>query len=752
MRRLSVLFLALLALLTLALTSCGNHKLFRNGKSEYTIILSPDATESERYAAEELRYWIKEVSWTDLPLADLSGGVRGKRLVVGFNPLVSEMVPEAVKPEDRDDSFTVRSVGGDILFWGGSLRGTLYAVYSFLEEELGCRWYSSKVSVAPHKDVWSFNKLDRHEEPGIKIRDNCVLDVRSNPVFSARTRNNFVRLPGNNPGETIPGTAEGYWGVHAMGYLVSPAEFYSTHPEYFSMRDGKRVPRYAQLCLSNPEVLDICIDRIKDVMRREPDYLIYSVEQNDNQEFCQCDECTALAEKYGGQSGLMVWFVNQVADAVKEEFPDKYIGTFAYQYTRHAPKDIAPRDNVVIRLCSIECCMFHEYDDCELNVDFLKDLRDWSAIAPHLYIWDYVTDFAQYSLPVANWKTMGPHIKDFRDNNAIGILEEGDYQTVSCELREMRSWLLAKLMWNPDADVDALIKDFTDGYYGAAGPFIREYLELEDSILRRPGIHSDCYISASDPMYTNEFIFEGRKIFAAAKEAVASDQILYDRVETAEMPLCLLLMQKNPIVGFQEGADDLVRSVVEREGIDRMAEGEWSGGVVSAKRLMEQFDRLEKGMKEAPEFPAADVKATIQGVAYKKYEGPFMSTSQMLTKGKLVNSGIMPWIGIDNDPDNDHFGYVFDCWFKAEQDGVHQFTVVSDDGAVLLIDGSEVLDIDGSHSVQTGLAMVNLAKGLHRFTLRYFEDCEGQSLDIYLAAPDGYNGHLPASRLFTPNQ
>ena len=258
----------LLAIISLALTSCGSHELFKDGQSAYTIVLDPDATESERYAAEELRHWIKEVSGTDLPVADLSGGTSGKRLIVGFNQLVTELVPEAVKPEDRDDSFTVRSVGGDVLFWGGSLRGTLYAVYSFLEEDLGCRWYSSEVSVAPHKDAWSFGKLDRHEEPGIKIRDNCVLDVRSNPAFSARTRNNFVRLPGINPGETIPGTAEGYWGVHAMGYLVSPAEFYSSHPEYFSLRDGKRLSSYAQLCLSNPEVLEVCVDRIKEVMRQ----------------------------------------------------------------------------------------------------------------------------------------------------------------------------------------------------------------------------------------------------------------------------------------------------------------------------------------------------------------------------------------------------------------------------------------------------------------------------------------------------
>ncbi|MBP3269652.1 MAG: DUF4838 domain-containing protein [Bacteroidales bacterium] len=747
MRKSTTLFLTLLALI---FTSCGSHELFKDGSSDYSIVLASDATESERYAAEELKYWIKEVSGADLPVVDLSGGTPGKRLIVGFNSLVEDLVHGAVKPKDRDDSFTLKSVGGDILFWGGSLRGTLYAVYSFLEEELGCRWYSSKVSVAPHADSWSFTSLERHEEPGIIIRDNCVLEARVNPTFSARTRNNFVRLPGKNPGETIPGTAEGYWGVHAMGYLMPPSEYFGKHPEYYSLRDGKRQSGYAQLCLSNPEVLQICVDKIREVMRRETDYLIYSMEQADNQLYCQCDACEALAQKYGGQSGVMVWFVNQVADAVKDEFPDKFIGTFAYQYTRHAPQNIVPRDNVVIRLCSIECCMFHEYDECEQNKAFLKDLRDWSAIAPHLYIWDYVTDFAQYCLPVANWKTMAPHIKDFRDNNAIGILEEGDYQTVSCELREMRTWVLAKLMWNPDADVDALIKDFSDGYYGAAGPYIREYIELEERILKRPGIHSDCYIDASDTMYTDEFISEGRKIFAAAKEAVASDPVLSDRVETAEMPLCFLLMARNPVIGIQEGADALVRRVIEREGIDRMAEGDWAGGVMEAKFLLDSYDQLLEKMKNAPEFPATDLETAIQGVSFEKYEGSFMTTAQMTRKGKMVHKGSMPWIKIDDEPEKDHFGYVFDCWFKATEDGIHQFKVVSDDGTVLRIDGNEVINLDGSHSPQTSMAFVNLKKGFHRFNLKYFDDCEGQCLDIRLAAPDGYNGNLPARRLFLP--
>ena len=595
------------------LTSCTKrYVLFSHGRSSYVIVVDADAPASERYAAQELRDWLREVSGAELPIvASIDSGCPDHRLIVGYNELTARLVPVAERPDDRDDSFTWQNVGGDILFWGGAKRGTLYAVYSFLEEEMGCRWYSATVSVAPKRKAWSFHakwkglpsRFYWHETPGIQIRDNCVWDARTIPAFSARLRNNFVRLPkptegvdlNQRWGPTLEGTAEGYWGVHAMGSFISPKEYFDSHPEYFSLRDGKRQSGYTQLCLSNPDVLRICTEKVREVMRREPDYLIYSMEQNDDMQPCQCDACQAIVQQYGGESGIMVWFVNQVADAIKDEFPDKFIGTFAYQYTRHAPTGIVPRENVVIRLCSIECCLLHGYDECEQNREFLRDLEAWGKIAPHLYIWDYVTDFALYCLPVANWHTMQSHIQDFRDNHAIGILEEGDYQTPTCELRELRTWLLSKLMWNPDADVEYLIRDFTDGYYGAAGRYIRDYLALEDSILRRPDMHTNCYASTGHPMFTDEFIREGRRLFAEAKAAVAADSALVARVETAEFPLCLLQMERMPEEGVRDGADVLFEKVARREGYSQMTEFNPS---VNVNSYLEKFSKISLEFKK----------------------------------------------------------------------------------------------------------------------------------------------------------
>ena len=716
----------------IALVSCqeGRYALFENGRSEYVIVLEGDATDVDRYAAQELQFWLKQVSGAAIPISEEASA--GKRLILRCEDSAS-----------RDDSFRYYSDGADIHFVGKGIRATLYAVYAFLEEELGCRWYAKDASVAPARDSWRFGRLQREESPGIRIRDNCYLDPRTRPVFSARLRNNFVRIPSPDGEGTIPGSAEGYWGVHALGTHVPVEKYFGRHPEYFCLRDGKRYGGYGQPCLSNPDVLALTIESVRRIMREQPDYLIYSVEQNDNQLFCQCPECEALAQKYGGQSGVMVWFVNQVADAVKDEFPDKFIGTFAYQYTRHAPKGIQPRDNVVIRLCSIECCMLHPYDACERNRAFLKDLEDWGTVAPHLYIWDYVTDFSQYCVPVANWYTLQPHIKDFQRNHAIGILEEGDYQTPTCELVEMRTWLLSKLMWNPDACLEDLIQDFTDGYYGPGGRYVRDYLALEERILRREGVHGTCYISPADSMFTLAYIRDGRALFAEAKKAVGQDSVLLRRLEKAEFPLCYLQMEKDPLRGIETEAHTLVRRVIKREGYTRMNEWE-RGGKSGAESLLERYAQLEKWLNDSRPMPAVTGVAPEEpGVRYVRYEGPFLSTEEMPVLGREVARGTQTGFSIEEDPGLDHFGYVFQGFFKAPEDGFYQIRITSDDGAVLLVDGKEFINLDGSHSIESAFCFLHLEKGFHRLELRYFEDCEGQVLAVSVNGPDGNVMHLP---------
>ncbi len=554
------------------LCSCTQKTVFSDGKSSYTIVISPEAPETEQLAAIELQQWINEVGGVMLPIGDLDSGKPGKRFVVGYNAITEELVKGAEKPEDGDDALTYCNVGGDVLLWGGSTRGTLYAVYSLLERELGCRWYTSRVSVAPPRTKWAFSSLYNHEKPGLRMRNDNYADAME-PRFSGRLRNNCIPLPSVNGEGTIVGSAVRYWGCHTFGYFVPVQKYFDTHPEYFSLIDGKRTNDHTQLCLTNPDVLRLCIEGVSEVMRNSPDNLVYSISQNDWFNACQCTECQAIVDKYGGQqSGIMLWFVNQVADAIKDEFPDKYIGTFAYQYTRTPPTGITPRENVVVRLCSIETCLLHDYDECPENVRFLDDLRQWSSIAPNLYIWDYVCTFSNYLLPLPNFKILASHLRDLRDNKAIGVMEEGDYQARGAELDELRTYVLAKLMWNPDSDTDSLILDFTEGFYGPAGKYIRQYLDYEHEALRREDIHQNCFPNPNSAMYTDDFIVEACKIFQEAEAAVADNTELLERVERAELSIDFLWLARDPKAAAEAGVLERFKRVMNREGFTRIKE------------------------------------------------------------------------------------------------------------------------------------------------------------------------------------
>ena len=189
----------------------------------------------------------------------------------------------------------------------------------------------------------------------------------------------------------------------------------------------------------------------------------------------------------------MITFVNYVAEHIQPEFPNVAVDTLAYQYTRKPPKTLHPLPNVIVRLCSIECNFRAPLDDPS-NAAFLSDLQDWSKICHRLYVWDYVTDFPDYLLPHPNWFVMGPNLRLFQKYNVQGVFEEGAYQSNGAEMAELRAWLLAQLLWNPQQDDQALIQEFLNGYYGeAAAKPICHYLDLMQDISK--GSYLACYHS-----------------------------------------------------------------------------------------------------------------------------------------------------------------------------------------------------------------------------------------------------------------
>lgn len=540
------------------------YPLFQQGKTDYAIIVDEGASESEKWAAKELQHWLEEISGAEFPLRNEIDADNPRAIVLGYNPQSQTWLAEYPEPVRMDESFTYKNFGPTIVIWGGKERGTMYGVMSFLEREFGCRWYTPAVSVIPKRDTYAFHYMKHSESPGIAVRNDFYFEAFE-PIWAARNRVN-----GAMSYREQPGGLECYWAVHTFFPLVPPKEFFAGHPEYYSLIDGKRVYEHAQLCLTNPDVLRIVVERIKRTMRENPQYRIYCVSQNDWAGPCQCGDCQAIAQREESESGPVVWFVNQVAEAVEKEFPDKYIGTLAYQYTRKPCKTLRPRQNVVIRLCSIECCFSHDFLHCPENESFVKDIQGWAAIAPHLYIWDYVVNFSHYILPYPNFRVLQPNLQFFRDHNAIGVMEQAAYQSRGGEFAELRAYLLAKLLWNPDCNVQDVIGDFMHGYYGRGGQYIRAYFDLLHNQIT-PERHIHLGLRPDDPLFTEDFIRAADEIFDRAETVADSEEILH-RVEMARLPLMYLKCKRFPNQSVRDMTYQRFCEITQREGVTYYAE------------------------------------------------------------------------------------------------------------------------------------------------------------------------------------
>jgi hypothetical protein len=577
--RIKIFFFVLITVLFSTFSLSAANTLFKNGKSKYVIVVNDDAFYSEKTAAAELHDYLKQISGADIPVTNKVSSTE-KNVIIGFDEASFKELGISMKqPEEDDEGFTCFSDKGNIFIYGGSHRGTMYGVYSFLEKLFGVRWYAPDCTIVPKMNKFKFKDFSWSEEPFIKYRYSQYYETSENMAWSAHNRNNSAWTAEKNE----YGGTEAYWSAHTMGQFIQSSEYFDKHPEYFALRNGKRIPN-GQLCLSNPDVLELCKKAMRNAIETHPGYWVYSLSQNDNQAFCECEKCRAIEDKYGGHSGLILWFVNQVADYIKPLYPDKHIGTFAYQYTRHAPTGIVPRDNVVIRLCSIECCFAHSLEECEQNKSFVEDLKAWSKIAPTLYIWDYVVNFRQYVAPFPNFGVLAKNIKTFGKYNAIGVQEEAQYESYGGEFSEMKDWVLTRLLWNPNQDTDALVDEFMRGYYGDAAPYVREYFDMCQNLVK-DDTHMGIYINYDNPLYNEEFISNSLDVLKKAKDAVSGDAQLADRVDIVRLQPLYLKIGRHTEESIHDGSYDEFSKIVRahnirlREGrpVDKMLE-EMKGG------------------------------------------------------------------------------------------------------------------------------------------------------------------------------
>ena len=526
------------AMIASQLTSpAGGFTIARDGVASARIVAAEDATLPERHAAEELAAFLGQVTGGTFDIVS-SAEPGAPRILVG--PDAACLADTAFSIDALgQEGIVIRTVGSDLILAGGRPRGTLYAVTTFLQDHVGCRWWMSAAATIPSKPTLEVGPLDVRYVPVLEYREPFWFDAFDGD-WAARNRCNghAHRLEEKHGGRI------NYAGfVHTFYHLVPPSEYFDEHPEWFSEIDGKRMHEGGQLCLTNEEMRKELVYHLKRRLRANPDETIASVSQNDWHGNCQCERCTAVDEEEGSPAGTLIRFVNAVAEDIEQEFPNVAVSTLAYQYTRKPPLHVRPRHNVIVRLCSIECSFSVPLAD-ERNRAFRDDIVGWSKICDRLYVWDYVTNFRHHVMPHPNLRVLGPNVTFFVEHNVKGLFEQGAYTAAGAEMCELRAWVLAKLLWDPTLDANALIQEFAEGYYGAAAPHVLAYLETTHDAVEASGDWLGCFSPVDAGFVNFGMLSEGWTHLAAAENAVSDDNELCRRIRKAQLPVLYVFLMR----------------------------------------------------------------------------------------------------------------------------------------------------------------------------------------------------------------
>ena len=428
--------------------------LWKNG-SAANICVAPNAPETVTTAAGELRKYLS-----------YKGGVAPT--VTYGEPKTGDICLGAKSSAIGSDELNIE-VSDGILWIDGGKRGILYGVYETLEQ-LGYRFFTDDCEVIPEKEELTLPADTRiNQKPVFEYR--CTNWNGINARNAAKHRING--LCGDKVEEALGGSKNYEGFVHTIGAL--------------SEMEGEYTDR--QPCLTDEKTFQTVVKNLRAKLEQNPDAAIASVSQNDSHEWgrgCTCEKCKALDDAEGTPMGSLLPFVNRVAEELEADYPNLAIDTLAYRYTRKVPKTLKARDNVIVRLCSIECCFSHPIDECTHSTDKVEDssfaecLKAWADHCGRIYIWDYTTNFLSYHNCFPNFGVLRQNARFFADNNVKGLFEQGDAQTINGEFGELRTYLLTRLLWDPymdEATYENHINEFMAAYYGAGWKNIRRFFD-----------------------------------------------------------------------------------------------------------------------------------------------------------------------------------------------------------------------------------------------------------------------------------
>ena len=438
------------------------------------IVLGPAPDKHEQQAAGELARYLKRMYDVTLPVEAREGIgpdttdviLLGRKAVVAAGAIAAGELERV-----RWDGYVIKAKDGRIALAGGRGIATLFAVAGLLEH-LGAEFYGS-TEVVPRREDKTIADFALSDKPAFEFRAASTGDWRLKTT-RAGDYANVAPVAGKELWPNDYG-----WHEHIAGYLVPKTLYYDEHPEYFAMlADGKRIAKdkfdiwRTPLCLSNPDVTRISIERMRAWIKDQPECRFFSLTYGDTLTHCQCPECKKLDPVPGQHADRLLHWVNGVAKAIGKEFPDKVFITYAYVNTDDAPRRQKPEPNVLVLYAPWygrgTNCRVHPYSTCWQSVVAAGQMEDWMKWSPEsMGVYDYGFGLAQ--LRAFEYK-----IKDWAKHGLRAFYQCG----WGTSLRALQNYVIPKLLWDPALDAKELERKFCDAYYGPAGKHVAAYIDL----------------------------------------------------------------------------------------------------------------------------------------------------------------------------------------------------------------------------------------------------------------------------------
>lgn len=517
------------------------------------IVLPAEPTVFEQTAADELATYIQKITSVRLSVVKEGTVEVPAGIYIGntqFAAANKVKYPEA----QYNEGWAIKAVKGNLVLTGGDGRGVLYSVYHLLEDEFGVRWWTYWEEDVPDVPVLTLaGNYKNSGKPAMAFRDihGGKTSVSETNLFCVRNRLNgdTANAPAEYGGEEAFGAPAH---VHTFNRYFSISD-YNTNPEWFTYSNGGRIPN-GQLCLTNQGLIEEMSKRVMKSIEtsyaqadaqgiNRPRY--FDVSPNDQEDHCGCAECIA-ARQQKGHSGVLLSFVNAVAANVAENYPEVFIETLAYQKYIEAPiDDTKPADNVVIRLCLSDRDVLHSLNH-ENNQSTVQQIKDWVAITKdgQLYVWDYCVFYMNPGVAPSQMN----YSENFKLMHELGV--DGYFgemeNPIMVDFWEMKFWMAAKLAENPNLDENKLVDDFLNGYYGAAGPYLRQYLELVHSKSEPYTPHWGYQAETMSPRWIPvDIMVQAQSLMDQAMAAVADDDTLLRRVRHSRNALDRVFIERH---------------------------------------------------------------------------------------------------------------------------------------------------------------------------------------------------------------